>query len=435
MEMSQFVGIENADWFRSANAARGGIKHMYYIRCLAIGTVALATFLGACSSGKETEESPTVTVQTATAQIQPIQQVVSADAVLYPLDQAAIVPQVSAPIQKFYVQRGSRVHAGELLAELESQPLQGAVTENQGGYQQAQAAYDTASQSAQQQLKLANQQLTAAQNLYTSRQSLLKQGAVSEKDVEDARIALTQAQNQYDLAQKQFDLKSAEGQLNAAKGRVTSAQAQLDYAKITSPIDGVVTESPYYVGETVPSGQPIVTVMNLSSIVARAHVAQDQAARLKVGDAGAISAPGLDKPLSGKVTLVSPALDPNSTTVEIWVEAANPGDKLKPGANAQAQIVAQTIPHAMVIPSSALLTGSDGGTSVITVTPDNKPKSQDVKVGIRNGDDVQITDGLKAGDRVVTTGAYEISNEDPDVLAKTTLQIAKPAAAGGDDSN
>ncbi|HKQ88672.1 MAG TPA: efflux RND transporter periplasmic adaptor subunit, partial [Candidatus Acidoferrales bacterium] len=327
-----------------------------HIRSFAIAAIPFAMFLGACSSNQEGEPAPTVTVQAATAQTQPIEQVVSADAVLYPIDQAAIVPQVSAPIKKFYVQRGSRVHTGETLAELESQPLQGAVTENQGGYEQAQAAYQTALQNAQQQLTLAKQQFDAAQNVYNSRQSLLKQGAVSQKDVEDARIALTQAQNQYDSAQKQYDLKAAEGQLNAAKGRVTSAQAQLGYARIASPIDGVVTDRPYFAGETVPSGQPILTVMNLSSIVARAHISQDQASRLKTGDSATISSTGATKPLQGKVTLVSPALDPASTTVEVWVQAQNPGDKLKPGANARVNIVAQTVQNAIVIPAAALLT-------------------------------------------------------------------------------
>lgn len=403
--------------------------------CVAIGAVGAVILFAGCSSKEAPAPAPTMTVQVATAESQAIQQVVNSDAVLYPHDQAAIVPQVNAPVKKFYVDRGSRVHAGQLLAELENQDLAGTYQENESGYHEAQANYDAAAQKSQQDLTVSEQQLDAAQKIYDARQNLLKQGAVSAKDVEDARIALTQAQNQYEQAQKQNDVKAAQAQLDAAKGKASSSAAQLGYSKIMSPIDGVVTDRPYFVGETAPAGQPILTVMNLSPIVARMHIAQDQAARLKVGDSATISAPGVDKPLDGKVTLVSPALDPNSTTVEIWVEAANPGDKLKPGTNAQVQVVAQTAPHALVIPSAALLTGTDGSTSVITVTSDNKPKAQDVKVGIRNGDDVQITDGLKAGDRVVTTGAYEISNEDPDVLAKTTLQIAKPAAASGDDSN
>ena len=402
---------------------------------LLVGAVATVMSLAACSSNEPPEASPTVTVQVATAQSEPIRRIVTSDAILFPKDEAAIVPQISAPIKKFYVERGSHVHAGEILAQLDDQALQGAYMENQGGYQQAHAGYEAALQNAQQQLALAKQQLTAAQTLYDDRDNLLKQGAVSQKDVEDARIALTQAQNQYQAAQKQYDLESAEGQLAAAKGRVTSAEAELNYTNIKSPINGVVTDRPYYLGETPAAGSPILTVMDLSQIVAKAHIAQDQAARLRVGDAATITAMGASELLQGNVTLISPALDPNSTTVEVWVQAPNPGEKLKPGTNATVQIVAQTVPQAVVIPASALLTATDGSTSVFTVGADNKPKQEDVKVGIRSGDDVQITSGLSAGDRVITAGAYDLANEDPDVLAKTTIQIATPKPAGADDSN
>jgi HlyD family secretion protein len=402
---------------------------------LSIAALAAATSLAACSSKESDDQARNMTVQVATAANKSIEDVVNADAILFPKDQAAIVPKISAPVKKFYVDRGAKVHAGEVLAELESQDLAGANTESQGGFQEAQTNYDTASQKAQQDLRLAKQQLDAAQKVYANRQNLLKQGAVSAKEVEDARIALTQAQNQYANAQKQYDLKVAEAQLTSAKGKAASAEAQLNYAKIVSPIDGVVTDRPYYAGETAPSGSPILTVMDISRIVARAHIAQDDAAHLKVGDAATISAVGLDEALKGEVTLVSPALDPNSTTIEVWVSAASPGDKLKPGASARVAIVAKTLQHAIVIPAAALLTATDGSTSVIVLDAKNKPQKQDVKVGIRNGDDVQITDGLKGGEQVVTTGAFELSNEDPDVLAKTTITVAAPKPAGADDAN
>jgi HlyD family secretion protein len=403
--------------------------------CLGAAAVVAGSSLAACSSNDSQDQARNMTVQVATADNKSIEQVVNADAILFPKDQAAIVPKISAPVKKFYVDRGTHVHAGELLADLESQDLAGANTETQGGYQEAQTNYDTASQKAQQDLTLAKQQLDAAQKVYDNRQNLLRQGAVSAKDVEDSRIALTQAQNQFATAQKQYDLKVAEAQLTAAKGKAASAEAQLNYAKITSPIDGVVTDRPYYAGETAPSGSPILTVMDISQVVARAHIAQDQAARLKTGDSAKISASGLNEPLEGKVTLVSPALDPNSTTVEVWVSASNPGERLKPGASVHVAIVAQTLAHAIVIPAAALLTATDGSTSVIVLDSKNKPQKQDVKVGVRNGDDAQITDGLKGGERVVTTGAFELSNEDPDVLAKTTITVAAPKPAGGDDAN
>jgi HlyD family secretion protein len=391
--------------------------------------VALAAgllFFSGCSSKEASDEAPTVTVQVGAAENQKIERTVSADAILYPRDQAAIVPKISAPVKKFYVERGSPVKALQLLAELEDQDLVGANTGSQGEYVQAKANYESVVQKADQDLKLAKQELDSQQKVFDGRQSLFAQGAVSAKDVEDARTLLIQARNQYDLAQKQFDLKVAEGQLTAAQGKTASSEAQLSYARIVSPIDGVVTDRPIYPGETAPAGSPILTVMDLSQVIARAHISQQEAAQLRIGNPATISVPGQGGDIHGKVTLVSPALDPNSTTIEVWVEAANPGGRLRAGTSVRVAIVAQTVAHAIVAPAAALLTDPDGVISVIALDTDNKPHKQHVKVGIRNGDDVQITDGLKGGERVVTVGAFELDKEDPDVLAKTKIQVQAP---------
>jgi RND family efflux transporter MFP subunit len=139
--------------------------------------------------------------------------------------------------------------------------------------------------------------------------------------------------------------------------------------------------------------------------------------------------------VKGKVTLVSPALDPSSTTVEIWVQAPNPKGQLKPGGSANVTVITQTVPHAIVIPTSAILTDSEGQTSVMTLDTDNKPHKQKVTVGIRNSDDSQVTAGLKGGERVVTVGAFQLASEDDDVLAKTTVQVQAPKVPDEDDDD
>ena len=78
--------------------------------------------------------------------------------------------------------------------------------------------------------------------------------------------------------------------------------------------------------------------------------------------------PGEDNPIAGKITVVSPALDPNSTTVEVWVQLKNPDQRLKPGTSVQVSMLAQTVPDALVIPAAALLTAQDGTTSVMQVS-------------------------------------------------------------------
>ena len=387
--------------------------------------IASAALVSGCATKEASEEVPTVTVQVGAAEKRAINRDVKAEAIIYPRDQAALVPKVTAPVSKFYVDKGSPVHAGEVLAELENRDLTSAYADSQASSQQAEVAYQSASQKAEQDLKVFKQQLDAAQKVYANRESLLKEGAASGKDVEDARIALTQAQNQYDSAQKQYDLKTAEFQLASAKAKAAGAEAQVSYTKIVSPINGIVTDRPVYPGEMPAAGSPVITVMDLSQVIARAHVSQQEAVQLKPGDAATITIPG-SPAVPGKVMLVSPALDANSTTVEIWVQAANPGMRLRPGAGAQVAMVAQTVPEAVVIPAQSLLTSPDGVSSVISLDTDNKPHKKTVTVGIRNGNDVQVTKGLSGGERVVTVGAYELSQEDEDVLPKTKIQVQAP---------
>ena len=363
-----------------------------------------------------------VSVQAAAAKTQTIEDEISTDAILYPHDQAAIVPKVAGPIKKFYVRRGSRVHAGEVLATIEDSDLKGALTESQGAYQQAEATYGSAAQSAEHDLKIAKEQFEAAQSVYDSRVSLYKQGAASQKDVQDAQIALSQASNQYGLTQKQYNLKSAEGQLTSAKGKLASAQAQVDYTTIVSPIDGVVTDRPFFAGETPPTGVPILTVMDLSKVVARAYLTAAQVAQLHVGDTASLVADNTDAQIEGKVTVVSPALDPNSTTVQLWVEAANPGGRLKPGSTVGLKIVAGTVKEALVVPAEAILTASDNTTSVMVIGQDQVVHRTVIKTGIRQKGEVQVLTGLKAGDQVVTQGAYGL----PDGAKVTLSTPAEP---------
>lgn len=397
--------------------------------------LAAGMLFSGCGSKGEVEAAPTVTVQVDAAEKEPIQHKVVTDAVLYPRDQAAIVPRVVSSIKKWNVERGSPVKAGQLLGELENQDLTGAQMKSQGSYAQAEVTYQMTVQKGEQDLKFAKQSLDSAQKFYDGRTALYKEGAVSAKDLDDASVALAQAKNTYDLAQKQFDRKVAEGARDAAKGDTENANAMLSYTKIISPIDGVVTDRPNYPGETPATGTPIITIMDLSRIVAHAHVAQLEAASLKVGNPATITIPGQPVVVKGRVSLVSPAVDPNSTTVEVWVEAPNPKENLRPGTSVRVAMVAETVKDAVVIPQAALLTSPDGLNTVIVLDSDNTPSKKKVKVGIRDSEakTVQVTDGLQGGERVVTVGAFELANEDDPVLAKTKIQVQAPKMPDEED--
>jgi HlyD family secretion protein len=395
-----------------------------FMLMLAAAATAVGLFVATACSGGKADSEPTVTVQAAQVEKTNIEHTLATGAILFPHAQAAIVPKISAPVAKFLVKRGSRVHQGQLLAVLENRDLSAAAQDTKGAYEQAEAAYATTTraslpeeiQKAEADLQQAQQALDAQEKVFQSRQQLFDQGALPRKELDQSRVDITQARNQYAIAKKHLDslnaitkqqeLKAAEGQLQSAKGKYMGAEAQLSYSEIHSPIDGVITDRPLYPGEMATAGAPLLTVMDTATVIAKAHVPQADAALLKIGDKGTIAVPGSEDPVEGKITVVSPALDSNSTTVEIWLEAKNPKQQLKPGTSVQLAITVQTIRDALVVPANAVITAQDGSSAVMLVGADGKAHQKAVKLGIRQGDDVQILDGVTASDKVVTSGAY-----------------------------
>jgi HlyD family secretion protein len=414
----------------------------------------VCTLLGLAACSKEpADKEPTVSVQAVAAEKTELEQTITTQAVLFPRQQAAITPKISAPVHRFYVNRGSKVHKDQLLAQLENRDLSASSEENKGNLEQAQAAYETTTraslpeelQKAQLDVEAAQKMLDAQQKVYTSREQLFQQGALPRKELDQSGVDLTQARNQHDIANKHFEalqaigkqqqLKSASGQLQSAKGKYMGAEAQLSYSEIRSPIDGYVTDRPLYPGEMAAAGTPLITVMDTSQVIAKAHIPQPDAAILKVGDNATLTVPGESEPVEGKVTIISPALDPNSSTVEVWVQAVNRKQRLKPGTSVQLSMIAQTVKDAIAIPAESVLTAPDGATTVMVIGPDNRAHQTPVKIGIREAGKVQVVEGIKEGMRVISTGAYAL----PDKTKVTVEAAAAPdenkPAAGADDKH
>jgi HlyD family secretion protein len=384
-----------------------------------------AIFLHGCSSA-EKEPTPLVTVQVTPARRGPIELEVTSDAVVYPLQQAILTPKITSTIAKFYVQRGTRVKQGQLLALLENRDLAGAAEQSKGEFEQAEASYATTTgaslpqqiQKAELDAHAAKLAFDAQQKVYDARKQLYEQGALPRRDFDTADVALAQARSTNEQAQKQLAdlerlgkqqaLKSAGGQLSAAQGKYLNAQAQLSYSEIRSPFDGVVTDRPQFQGELATANQPLLTVMNTSRLIAKAHISQTEAVLLKVGNKAEIEIPGLDEPIQAKVTLVSPALDPGSTTIEVWVESTKPNPALKPGMNASISVIAKSEEDALVVPASAVYKSEEAGDFVMLAGSDKKAHLTKIKVGIKTKELAQIESGVKENDSVITVGGYAL---------------------------
>jgi HlyD family secretion protein len=383
------------------------------------------------------DTAPAAPVQVAQVKRETLHSYVTAEAILYPLRQANITPKISAPIAKFLVQRGDHVHEGQLLALLEDRDLVAAAQESKQLYEQAQAAYQNTSAAtmpddltkAKADVQSARESLDAARKVYDNRQSLFREGALAQKMVDDAKVALVAAQSQFDTTQqhlKSFEtvgrveqIKSAQAQMAASKAHYESSQAQASYGEVRSPMNGVVSDRPLNVGEMASSGSALISIVDLSIVVARASVPVHEAALLSVGKPATITAGTIEVP--GKISVVSPAVDPNTTTVQVWVEAQNSGEHLKLGSTVKISMDAGMVRDAIVIPVSALLSSDEGGEKVMVAGSDGLAHERPVTVGIRSGDDVQITKGLKPAEQVITQGALGLDD-------KAKIQITKPNA-------
>jgi HlyD family secretion protein len=413
----------------------------------AAGVCILAVLLAGCGKKVEKEaaegEAPTpVLVETVVRGA--VDYMVTADAILFPINQANVTPKISAPVKRMLVNRGDHVKAGQVLAELESGDLAAAASESNSQYQQAQASYQTISgatvpedkSKAQADVLVAQQVVDAAQKLYDNRVALQKEGALAQKLVDDAKVALAQARGQLEYAERHLQalnqvsqretIRGAQASMNAAKAHYDNAQVQLSYSEIRSPISGVVADRSVYAGEMPASGTPIISIVDISQVVARANVPVKEASMIRVGRPARITGPEGD--LAGKVTVVSPAVDPNTTTVEVWVQVANPGEKLKPGASVRVAIIADTIQNTIVIPASALLNADDGGQKVMVITKDSIAHERRVSVGVRQLARVQIVSGLQEGEQVVTSGGLGLDD-------KAKVSIQQPKAEDDDEDN
>ncbi len=380
------------------------------------------------SADADTTADSAVTVQAAHPTIGPISEEIAADAILAPLSQAAIAPRISAPIRTEYVQRGARVHKGQLLLTLEDRDLQGTALDSKGGLASAQAAFTTATQAtipedvqkAQLDVAQAKANLEVANRTAEERKRLLHEGAIPGRETDTAVAAAVQAQAAYDTAVKHLssvqnttrrtEAASAQGQLTSAEGRLNSAEAQISYANLRSPISGVVTDRPLFPGETASAGTTVITVMDTSSLLAKLHVAQATAQKLHLGDAAEIHVPGIDNPQAATVAFISPVLDTGSTTVELWLQLPNNDGRYKVGTPVHAVIRGNTVSNALQLPPAAILPADDGSTNVLVVGADSTAHKRAVKVGIRTAASAQIADGLSASDTVVVGGGYGLDD-------------------------
>jgi RND family efflux transporter MFP subunit len=304
-----------------------------------------------------------------------------------PNEDVKVSALVAGRVNALPVAEGDTVRRGQVIAELDPQPLQ-------DQRRQAAAAVDQAK------AQVENARLNLQRN-----QQLFDRGIAAGKEVEDARAQLAQA----------------EASLEQGTAALNIADRNIERASVRAPISGQVVKRMVSVGEQVDgtAAQPIVEIANLDRVELAANVPAEYLPRIKVRQTATIASDAAGaETFSGTVIAIAPAVDATTNAALVRLRIANPGHALKVGMYAEARVALAEHANALVVPPAALVR-DQRGTAVYRAAADTAERTE-VKVGLEKADAIEILDGLKDGDTVLTSSVYGLG------------QKAKLAAEGRD---
>lgn len=402
----------------------------WVISALIMTLLALVIYKLAPKTAEEEEpEGATVSVQVARVERETITKESKALGTVFPREQASISAKVSSQIKSMALLKNHSVRAGDVIATLESRDVQAQRAEafkaleearlnarvlTTGTIPQAKAQEDKA-------LADARANAATARAQYQRRLDLRAKGGLAEKDLEAAKLAVTLAEAELKLAESSAALRTstinrnevalAQSRIEQAEQRVATLDAQLSYATIRAPFDGVITDQFLYQGEFATPGAKLVNIADISQVIVKAPFSDTVAAQLNPGDPARVQPtdmPGVE--LEGKVSLVSRASDPANRTVEVWVSLPNRDGRLRAGGAAELIVGTQSSQDALVVPTSAVTLEASNGDEGTLMVVDAKSVAHErkVKVGIRTPEKIEITSGVKEGETIVIEGNYSL---------------------------
>jgi membrane fusion protein, multidrug efflux system len=307
-----------------------------------------------------------------------------------------VVPRTGGRLVNVNVQLGDRVRRGQLLAKIEDFEIVEQV-------KQAEASLEVAKATIRQRdadLKVAELNFERSKNLF-ARQLLAKQ-------------ALDDAESRFLAAQAQLDLSRAQSTQTSA--RLEELQINLGNTRIISPVDGFVSKRSADPGAWVTPNAPIVSVVDISRLRLVANVVEKDLRMVNIGDPANVEVdafPG--ETFKGRIARVAPVLDPATRTAPMEVEIPNAGNRLKPGMYAKVLLTIEEHKDATLVSKTAVV-DFEGKRGVWIPEGENKARFVAVKLGLEDATRMEILEGIKPGDRVVTDGASSLRAGDTMVL-------------------
>lgn len=321
-----------------------------------------------------------------------------------PRQEVNVYAKVSGYIKKLYVDWGVHVKQGQILAVLEIPELEQQLQQDEAGVKKS-----------EQDAERAKEELNRAESAYKVAHLTYSRLA----DVQKSRPELM-AQEEIDVAQgkdleassgvsaAKDSLAASEQELAVSKAALEKNRAMFDYARITAPFAGVVTEIDAYTGALLPAGtssnkgdQALCHLSQIDSLRLVIPVPERAVADVRVGESVAVHITTINKTIDGKFSLFSGEIDPGTRTMHAEVNVANPRFEIVPGMYATVQIPLHTVQNVLTIPIQAVQSSGEDRGTVLVLDSGNRLERRDVTLGLASATDVEVLSGLKEKELIV----------------------------------
>ncbi|HZM87190.1 MAG TPA: efflux RND transporter periplasmic adaptor subunit [Blastocatellia bacterium] len=323
---------------------------------------------------------------------------------LFPLDEVTVSSEVEGRVDQVLVDVGDHVSAGQTIVKVVQTELQLTLDQQRASLQQARARLglqasgdDLKDVRTAPEVKKAAADLADAEQKYVRAKTLYEQGLLPKQNFDEAESRHNAARAAYDLSVQAVE--NLRAQLAQSKAATSLAQKKVGDSMIRAPFAGQVKERSVTQGQYLKVQTPVMVIVNVDPMRVRLRVPEKMAAWVKTGQEVTVSVeayPG--RAFTGKITRINPSVDQQTRAFEVEALIDNREALLKPGFFVKATIPSSFVADALIVPQDALLYVY--GVYKVFVIDGNTLKEREVKIGERTGDEVEIVEGLSAGERV-----------------------------------
>ena len=283
---------------------------------------------------------------------------------------ASVVAKVGGVVKQILVEEGSYVKAGQVLAKLDDEKL--AV-----------------------QLAQAEANLNKLENDFRRNEELFNKKLVSAEVYQRAKF-------EYESQKAAFEMTKLDH----------------DYASIRAPISGVVAQRMIKVGNMVLANSPTFRITDFDPLLAVLHVPEREMSKLRVGQPASLTVDAINgTDFTGRIARVSPVVDPTTGTIKVTVEVRDPSRQLKAGMFGRVNIVHDVHTNTLLVPKGAVI--AEDAESAVFVVQDSVAYRKLVKTGYVNGANIEVLEGLRAGEKIVTTGQGSLKDSSKVEIVKS----------------